>query len=229
MHLLAGVCLLVSLQVPAPVPQADPRRAPVERLGDNLFRIGNIRVDTKKREVTLTGTLNTVTVLEFVANSRGGLKAYESAITLDTDAINFNIALVLIGLDRRNASPSKGHFDPAPVSGDPVAITVEWKGANGRESGPIERILHNKETKSDIPPSDWVYTGSTFYPDGRFAAEADGVLIGFAHTPSSVIESVTGIGLGKYGAIVMNPTILQGQPITVRITALDKSTARDKR
>src|SRR5437763_19283 len=70
-------------QSPATVPQ-------VERLGDHLFRIGSIRVDTANSELSVAGKVNgSVTTLEFVANTRGGFKAYESAIELDTNAVVF--------------------------------------------------------------------------------------------------------------------------------------------
>jgi hypothetical protein len=236
--ILAASLLLVPsaavAQHPPPGPQnpkASAPQAPVEKLGPNLFRVGNIRVDTARREITVAGTLNRdAQVLEFFANSRGGLKAYESALTLDTDAISFNVALVLIGLDRANAKASQGHFDPAPVSGDRVSITVEYTTPKGVERGPVEKLLYDKASKSNVPPGEWVYTGSTFYPDGRYAAAADGVLIGFAHTPSSIIESVTGIGLGRYGTIVPHPGLFGVTNLTLRIAALpDGDASRGKR
>ena len=48
--------------------------------------------------------MNDVEMLEFVANTINGAKAYESALTLQTDAISFNAALLLIGLDPAAAS-----------------------------------------------------------------------------------------------------------------------------
>lgn len=231
MTFFLAAALLLCAQAPAPpTPTPAGRPSPaVERLGEGRFRIGAIHVDTNKREVTIRGSLNDVQALEFLANSRGGMKAYESAMTLDTDAISFNIALVLIGLDRANAKVATGHFDPAEVRGDPVSLTVEFQSPSGPERGPVEKLLYDRSTNTAIEPSEWVYTGSTFYPDGRFAADAEGVLIGFAHTPSSVIESVKGIGLSRYGAIVINPRILKGTPIALRITALGKPAARQKK
>lgn len=230
------VCVFASVadaQVPPPMrpPQASAARAAVERLGPDRYRIGTMDVDTAKREVTLRGSVNQVTVLEFVANAKGGMKAYETALTLDTDAINFNVALVLIGLDKSHGKPSKQHFDPNPVAGDPVEITFEWT-QNGRvQRAPIEKLLYDRTAKEELPPGDWVYTGSVFTPEGRYMAEIEGTLIGFAHTPSSVIESVKGVGLSRYGSIVLNPSLglVPTTPVTVYIRALTAPPAPSRR
>jgi len=208
-------------QAPAQTP---PSPAPnVEKLGPNLFRIGQVRVNTTTREVSVAGTVNTVTVLEFAANSKGGMKAYESALTLDTDAITFNAALVLVGLDRKNAKIAQSHFDPAAVAGDPVEVSVEWKTLDGKtERVPLDRLIVDKTTSQPVTDNAWVYTGSTFWADGRYAAAVEGVLIGFAHTPNSIIESVRGIGLSRYGAIILNPGLglAPGTAVTVTVKAV---------
>lgn len=218
--------MTVVLTAPAPrtqSPAQPPASAPpkVEKLGPNLFRIGQARVNTTTREVSVPGTINTVTVLEFAANAKGGMKAYESALTLDTDAITFNAALVLVGLDKKNAKIAHSHFDPAPVAGDPVDVSVEWKTADGKtERMPLEKLVVDKATNQPVTDNAWVYTGSTFWADGRYAAAVEGVLIGFAHTPNSIIESVRGIGLGRYGSIVLNPALglTPGTAVTVTVT-----------
>lgn len=196
--------------------------SPLERLGPDLYRVGAIKVDTARRELTVAGTLNQVTVLEFVANARGGMKAYETALTLDTDAINFNVALVLIGLDKGRATPAKQHFDPNPVSGDPVELTIEWQAGRKKRRAPIETLLFDRSTNEALPPGEWVYTGSTFTPDGRYLAAVEGTLIGFAHTPSSVIESAKGVALGRYGSIVLNPKLQlpPGAKLVLRVRSL---------
>jgi hypothetical protein len=195
---------------------------PIQKLGENLFRIGQIRVDTAKREISVSGTANPVTVLEFVANTRNGMKAYESALTLDTDAITFNTALVLIGLDKTHAKVPTRHFDPLAPEGDPVELWVEW--ARGAEHGRVgaEQLLFDRKTGQTLPPGAWVYTGSFFLPDGRYLAETDGVLIGFVHSPAPIIESPLGPGVGRYGAIILNPNLnlTAGTTVTLTVKAL---------
>jgi hypothetical protein len=203
-------------QTPFPVEREPPpiTPPPLSKLGPNLYRIGEIRVDTAKREASVAGKVNAVQTLEFVANTRGGSKAYESALTLDTHAIAFNAAMLLIGLDKAHSRVPTQHFDPEPPQGDRVAIWIDWKRGAEFVRTPVEQLLFDQQAKRPIPASDWVYTGSFFVADGphlaggtRYLADIDGVLIGFVHSPAPIIENVAGAGVQRYGSIVLNPNL----------------------
>jgi hypothetical protein len=200
----------------------------VERIGTNLYRVGTIRVDTAGREISVAGKINPdVVTLEFIANTRGGLKAYETAITLDTDAITFNTALLLIGLDRTRArNVPTTHFDPATPDGDKVDISIECPGKECQRV-PAERLMYDRRTKQSVSEGSWVYTGSTFLPDGRYLAHIDGTLIGFVHDPATIIEFAAGAGLNRWGEIILNPTLglAPGTAITVTVKAIPRPAA----
>ena len=203
--------------------QANATTPAVERLGTNLFRVGTIRVDTAGRELSVAGKINPdVTTLEFIANTRNGLKAYETAITLDTDAITFNTALILIGLDRTKArNVPTVHFDPATPEGDRVEVFVECPARECARM-PAERLMYDRESKQTVAEGTWVYTGSSFLPDGRYLAQIDGTLIGFVHNPSTIIEYAAGAGLNRWGSIVLNPTLglAPGTAVTMTVKAV---------
>jgi hypothetical protein len=90
---------------------------------------------------------------------------------------------------------------------------------------PVEELLFDRQVGKTVPPGQWVYTGSAFLPDGRFWAEADGILIGFVHSPAPVIESVSGIGVNRYGAVVLNPNLglSPGLDVTLTVKAVGPS------
>src|SRR5688572_13346036 len=153
----AAVFLLGATLVSAAPPQAQsptgpmdkpqPAASPIERLSPGLFRIGNIRIDTGKREISVNGVVNEARTLEFIAGTKGGFKNYESALELDTNAINFNLALILLGLDSARAVPPKRHLDPDPPKGDPVDVFIEWQ-ENGRPRViRAEELVYNEEAK----------------------------------------------------------------------------------
>ena len=177
----------------------------------------------------MSGTVNpNVTTLEFVANTRDGWRAYESAVSLDTDAITFNAALILIGLDGAHATGvPKTHFDPALLAGDVVTISLECpKGECERM--PAERIMFDRLKKETVAGGKWIYTGSGFLPDGHYLADIGAVLIGFVHDPATVIEYSTGAGLGNYGQIVLNPNLglAPGTSITMTVKAAASQASR---
>jgi len=210
-------------QDPAP-PPATPR---IEKLGPNRLRIGRVQVDVATREVAVTGHVNDVQFLEWVANTTNGLKAYESAITADTDAITFNTALLLIGLDKAHARVPTQHFDREPPRGDPVEIFVEFGEATKRRRVRIEQLLLDKRTNTTLPEGPWVYTGSTLFPDGGYMAQLDGVLIGFVHSPAPIIENPGAGAVGAFGSLVLNKELVTpGTDVTLIVKALAAAVAK---
>jgi len=222
---LLVVCLAsTSFAQGGPPPDAykAPKPQPVEKLGPGLFRLGKVNVSTTEREVSVTGHINDVPVLEWVANTENGFKAYESAISADTDAITFNTALLLIGLDKAHARVPTRHFDPVPPKGDPVEVSVEWEDGPQRRRIHIEQLLLDKRTNSTLAEGPWVYTGSQFIPGSNmYAAQLDGVLIGFVHSPAPVIENPRAGAVSAFGSIVLNRDLIApGTPVTLIVKAL---------
>jgi hypothetical protein len=218
--------LLVPAAVHAQSPKGEPRQSlptpPVQKVRDGVFRMGLIEIDTLKREVRVNATVNKdVSTLEFVANKAGGVKAYESALTIEANATTFNAALLLLGLDPSHARVPTMHFDKVAPKGDPVDVWVEWTAAGVQKRVRIEQFLYDQRTKTTMSEGPWVYTGSTFM-NGQFLAEMDGVLIGFVHSPSPVIENPRSGAVDAYGAIILNPKlgIPGGTNVTLVVRAI---------
>jgi len=213
--LQAIILLAMSLSLAAddaPEPQ-------VEDLGGGRYRIGTIEVDKEARRFTVPGTVIALAdgaPIEFLAISRGGPKDYESLLELDVSAVEFNLACILIGLDRDKAVRPQRHFDPVEVTGDVVDIRISWQGEDGEREIEIERLLKDANDAADHV---WVYTGSLFLPDERYLAEIMGTLIGVVHDPGSIIQHQRGLGLGNYGAVTMDPDTAPpgGTPVSVTV------------
>jgi len=182
-------------------------RTQVHRVDATTYTVGNIKVDLAQHEVSVPGTINDVATLEFVANAKNGMKAYESAVSADTDAITFNTALLLLGLDPKHARVPTKHFDPVPPAGDAVEVLIEGMVNGTRKRIPIEELLLDRRTNRPMPVGPWVYTGSSWLRDDnqeRYLAELDGVLVGFVHSPSPIIENPGAGAVKAYGWVVLN-------------------------
>jgi hypothetical protein len=221
--LLLLATTLLSDTPPLRAQAPDTRPPAVEKIGDNLFRIGQIRIDAANRQVSVPGRVNeNVMQLEFIANTLGGHKAYESALTLGASATSFNAALLMIGLDPSHArNVPRYHFDRAVPEGDHVEIWVECPKGECKRF-PAERLMYDREKKQEFTGGSWVYTGSSFVQDGPYWAELDGVIIGFVHDPASIIEYTGGGALDRFGSIVTNPGIgiTDGTDVLVTVKAV---------
>ena len=223
MQKVIGLWTIVILTLAATVHSAEIQPggmgSGVEDLGDGRYRIGAIEVNKAERSFTVSGTVLPVDTeampIEFLAVTRDGVKAYEAAIELESSAIEFNTACILIGLDAEKASHPEFHFDPKPVRGDPVSISVSWEADGTRQTRPLIELILNKDQPAD---SAWVYTGSLFNPDGSYIAEELGTLIGVVHDPDSIIQHRTGLGLGDYGAVTINPEAWPGTGTVISLT-----------
>lgn len=208
---------------PSGPPQELKPPPPLVRLGPDVLRIGRVEVNTATREVMVPGHINdnTVPILEFVANTQNGFKAYESAITLDTDAITFNAALLLIGLDKSRARLPKHHFDPIPPAGDAVDVFVNWDAAGQPRRVRVEELLLDTRTNTTMAEGPWVYTGSAFIEGtNQFLAQNDGVLIGFVHSPAPLIENPRDGAVNAYGSVILNEKLIKpGTFVTVTVKA----------
>lgn len=204
-------------------PHATPGQPDVLDLGGGRYRVGSIEVDKKARSFTVPGVLNLVEgPLEYIACVRHGMKAYETLVELDCNAYEFNLACLLIGLDPKKSTVPRRHFDPAPVKGDAVSLSVEW-----RDGGKVKRVSPDKLVKGGeelLAKGAWVYTGSTILEDGRYLSQIQGPVIGFVHDPAPIIEHSIGAQSTGYGVLVPNAEVLpvKGTPMRLLVTAQSK-------
>ncbi len=203
--------------------QTAPQPTPlVEDLGDGIYRLGQITVNKPGRSFSLPGKIIDLGMadmpLEFLAVAKDGAKGYESILELEASAIEFNLACILIGLDDSHAVAPRGHFDPTPANGDPIELRLTLATMTGERDIPISAIL---KLPDEAPVTDeWVYTGSYFLPDGQYAAQLIGLLIGFVHDRESIIQHRTGLGLERYGTVTFRASqdILPGMPFTLTVS-----------
>ena len=223
----AAVAAQQPAKPPSPIHPDTPKAAAITKLSATSYRMGDITIDTAARTLTVTGTINDAATLEFVATTENGMKSYESAMSLQTNAVTFNAAMLLLGVDPARSKPSQQQFDPTPPQGDPVEITITWTANGKTRTEPIDVLLFDQRSKKTLPGGLWVYTGSQFFDTGEhrfYLAEQDGVVIGFMHGPQSIIDNPRGDALGGFGFYVLNPNlgIKPGDPVTLTVRVVKK-------
>ena len=149
-----------------------------------------------------------------------GAKGYESLLELDTTAVEFQLACILIGLDDENTVKPRYQFDEREVEGQTVEISISWEDDGVRQTISATEALTAGD--GEFADAEWIYVGSGLSPQGGgLQAELSGTLIGFVHDPFSIIEHREGARSGSYGMITGNSELLppEGSPITLTVSA----------
>lgn len=209
-------CLLaalgLSIAICSPLCRGQTPAPPVgelKPLGEDRFQIGRIVVDKRARTFTVPGRVLVLgKPLEYLATSPGGRKAYESLLELDATGSEFNLACILVGLERAPNQAAFERYSRAPLAGERAAIYIAWSEGMARRKLSAADALRNPPTGVKAESIDWIYLGSPeSTAGGPFAADVTGTLIGFVHDPASVMESVGGVGIGAYGSVKGNTAL----------------------
>jgi len=172
-------------------------------LGGDRYQIGAVVVDKRARRFSVPGRVNvTGKPLEYLATAPGGMKSYETLLEIDTTGSEFNLACILVGLERDPKLAPFVRYTQAPLPGQRIALSIAWsEGGKRRQISAAEAIL-NPEAGVKAEAVEWVYSAPTASdPAAGFVPDLTGTLVGFVHDPNCIIDSVVAIGIGAYGSV----------------------------
>lgn len=190
----------------------------LEKVGNGLYRLGDIVVDRNTRSITFPAQVNMDKgMLEYLIVHRKG-KTHESLLNTLVDPYNLQIAFLLLGFegtDQRLAMQG----DRATPKGDAIGISISRKTGTNTEVIAAEQWLANKfgDEIKDVPAMSWVYTGSFSY-QGRFVAQDSGSIAAIWHDPVALIDNATPGGESNRIWFVKQGTVPPvGTPVEVTI------------
>ena len=222
--LLAACAALAATHTSAVVAQKPPPVGELKSLGGDRFQIGRIVIDKRAGRFTVPGRIHVIDrPLEYLATSPRGLKEYETLLELDATGSEFNLACILLGLERDPKQGPYYQFSKAPLLGPRVAIHVAWTEEGRRRQVSAAEAVLNPDAGVKPESVEWVYMASLpAQADRPFAADLTGTLIGFVHDPATVIDTVHGIGIGAYGSVRGNAALLppKGSPVELIVEAV---------
>lgn len=198
----------------------------IRPLGSERYQIGQIVIDKRARRFTLPGRVLALgKPLEYLVTSPGGMKAYETLFEADTSGSEFNLACILIGLERDPDLVKTRFARPGSLLGPRVQISVSWQdGGSTRRLSALEALFESAGDAKGVP-GEWVYVAPEGLDAmGRYGPDATGTLVGFKPDPNNLIESALPIGLGAYGSIRGNSALPPtGAPVHLTVEAVAPS------
>ncbi len=130
-----------------------------KEISEGVYQVGNVRLDTNKKEVVIPGEINIATgdtIIEFFACGLLG-PSHESILMLDTEPLSIFVALGLLELKPGMNLETQG--DPHDPEGSDVQVWVEWKQGDKVVSKTAHELVWNKFTKQPMEKTHWVFTG----------------------------------------------------------------------
>ena len=137
----------------------DMQLAKPQKLGENLYQLGNVILDTAKTEVSVPGEINIVSAnanIEFFACGELG-KTHESVLILHAEPVYLYMALGVLGLEAGMNLEKEG--DARHPEGSRVEIWVEWARGDEVISHRAERLVWNAFQERPMQETPWVFTG----------------------------------------------------------------------
>jgi hypothetical protein len=205
-----------------PQPQTQqPQENPIEKIGENSYRIGKLILNSAERTVTLNGIFNMEKgIIELFACATGG-KTHESVIVLDVIPYHLQVAMILLGMKYKGGVEYQG--DPTMPKGDSVEIFASWKIDGKDVTVRAEDLIWDVKQSISMEHTPWIFVGSKMV-EGRFMADQEKSLITTFHDPFTIFDNpLQGGSNDELYTINEKLVPKKGTPVTVTIKAISKN------
>ena len=166
------------------VAEAAKPEVSVKKIGETLYRIGEIEFDAKSREIRFPVTVNMREggPIEYILVNEKG-KVHESIFTTSISPTNLQIAMKLLRFKAGRGDVFNRLLAPEVLEkeggieadrGDSVSFTFQAEGDG--KAVPAYEFVIDGESAEAMKPGGWIYTGSVV-DEGTFMAEAEGSII----------------------------------------------------
>ncbi len=158
-----------------------------KEISEGVFQVGNVILDTNKKEVVISGKINIATgdtTIEFFACGLLG-PSHESILMLDAEPLSLFTALGLLELSPGMNLEVQG--DPHDPEGSNVQVWVEWKQGDKVVSKTARELVWNKFTKQPMQKTHWVFTGGRIRTD-QYTSQLTHNIIAVHRDPDSILN-----------------------------------------
>lgn len=170
--------------LPAPDQPVAAVQPSVTKLDETRYRIGDVILDQKTREIRFPARVNmTEGLLEYLIVHQNG-KVHESLLVTEISPTHLNLAFTLL---RYTPSPElyplpnetggvSGNFPQVPAATKArarVSIDVEWTADGKTRRVPVNEWIQHEVKATAMPAGPWVYGGSDVF-EGKYVPETTG-------------------------------------------------------
>ena len=152
------LCLFLYLLIKPITLQSADKKLNIKRLPNGQIKVGNIKVDPKKKEITFLGYLSTYKPIDLevlICTPYG--RTHETVLIADILPVNLQLALLLLG--KKNGARLKNN---QVQQGDMLKIELTPLFGSKKRKFNINELIFNKKTEEIMKENKWVFVGTNF-------------------------------------------------------------------
>lgn len=166
-----------------------------KQLSDDIYLLNEIEINTKERTVSIPCLVNMETGLIEVVLCRPEGKTHESLLVTATSPLEFNTAMLLLGLDPVNEIPDDpdkadplSNFLTIETPGDSVLVFLETEIDGQQVRKPVEYFILDTRTNTHLETSTWLYRGAVTFYTGHVIIDHEVSMVVTYHDPVALME-----------------------------------------
>ncbi len=198
MSFLWSICSLILamlLIIPNVIAQQNNPEEILKKIGEDLYQLSEMTINTADGTVEIPGKINMSEGLIEVILCRSEGKVHESLLITNVSPLEFQTALLLLGLDPVNEVPddpaqddNNDQFFNIETEGDAVKIFLAFESAGVTEKKPLEDFIYDESIHQTIAPSTWLFRGAVTHISGHVVVDPDVSMIATYHDPVAMME-----------------------------------------
>jgi hypothetical protein len=174
--------------------QANPEDL-LTKVSDDVYKLNEMAINTANGTLEIPCKINMNKGLIEVVLCRKEGKVHESLLVTNISPLEFQTALLLLGLDPVNEvpdDPSKinqnDQFSSIETDGDAVKLYLAYELDGEQVKKPIENFIYDESVKKNLKTSTWLFRGAATHMSGHVIVDPDVTMIATYHDPVAMME-----------------------------------------
>jgi len=190
------VMLLIHLGlVPVMLAQDSNPENFLKKIDKNTYQLKDVLINTDEMTVSFPCQINMVSgLIEVVVCTPKG-KTHESLMITGVSPVEFQTALLLLGLDPVNEVPEDttlmdplSNFTTIETPGDSVVIYVETEIKGKFKRKRVEDLIKDESKGGALKHSTWLFRGAVSHRSGHVIVDPETTMVATYHDPFALME-----------------------------------------
>jgi hypothetical protein len=167
----------------------------LKKISEDIYLLNDLEINTSNRTVIIPCNVNMTSGLIEVLLCCPEGKVHESLLTTRVSPLEFQTALLLLGLDPVNEipdDPSKADplssYKTIETLGDSLLLFLETEKEGKVIREPIETFIRDERTKSSVSHVTWLFKGAVTHQSGHVLVDPNVTIISTYIDPVSLME-----------------------------------------